>query len=197
MGNWIDRTSHIPIDDTNFHKILEFYMLNCPIKIPGKSNKKRTWRNVSMRGGQYNDSNLLQAFSIHIKKEFTKQGLYKESDSKIGEVSFDNIEKEYTVQDENYNLIVYEVKHGYGKARSILYSIRCAFAHGSFEVVENKKGQKIYKFENFNTNGRLTARIRLKESVLLDWIKFIREYSPSKTKKSRKKSSKRELITTT
>lgn len=190
METWIDYSTRIPMNEESFQKILEFYLLNCPIK----NKKGNSYDDISKRGGQYDDRYLLTSFTSHVGKQIKSKGLYKEV-GEISELEYIKFEEEYEGNDKNFALVIYKEKSGFGKGRSILYYIRCALAHGSFEVFEDSKGRNVYKFEN-NYNGKLTARIRLRESELIEWMEFIKNYSPTSRKKKQLKRSKQKILAT-
>lgn len=55
---------------------------------------------------------------------------------------------------------------------SVLYLLRCAFAHRSFCIVRHKS-ERYYFVANVD-NGRIKGRLVLKESTLLKWIDIIK-----------------------
>ena len=71
-----------------------------------------------------------------------------------------------------------------GKAKSIIYAVRNAFAHGSFNVkkINNKT---VYILENHNKGG-LRAEITVTEDTLLNWIKLFKTNPQYLTVKERK-----------
>lgn len=191
MGTWIDYSTRIPMNEENFQKILEFYLLNCPIK----NKKGNSYDDISKRGGQYDNKCLLTSFTSQVSKQITYPNIYKEV-GEISELEYDKFEEEYEGNDKNFALVIYKEKSGFGKGRSILYSIRCALAHGSFEVFKDSNGRNVYKFEN-NYKGKITARIRLRESELIEWMEFIKNYSPTSRKKKQLKRGKQKMLATT
>lgn len=60
------------------------------------------------------------------------------------------------------------------KTKSLIYSIRCAFAHGAFNK-KNCFGEQFYFFEN-KDRGKLKGRIVVKEDTLLKIIDIIQNY---------------------
>jgi len=71
-----------------------------------------------------------------------------------------------------------------GKAKSIIYAVRNAFAHGSFNV-KKINGKIVYIFENHN-KGMLCAEITVTENTLLNWIKLFKTKPEHLTVKERK-----------
>ena len=71
-----------------------------------------------------------------------------------------------------------------GKAKSIIYAVRNAFAHGAFNV-KKINGKTIYILENHN-KGRLRAEITVTEDTLLNWIKLFKTKPAHLTVKERK-----------
>ena len=72
---------------------------------------------------------------------------------------------------------------------SLFYHIRCALAHGRFQILLTEKGT-MYIMENGEENGRnfvVKARMLIYEQTLLDWIRILvagpveneKDYKPS------------------
>lgn len=76
-------------------------------------------------------------------------------------------------------------KHCSGKSDSLFYAIRCAFAHGSFDI-HTFENDTCYILDN-RDSGVLKTQMILKESTLLKWIEVVE--STPKPQKSRRKSS--------
>ncbi len=74
--------------------------------------------------------------------------------------------------------------HCSGKTDSLFYAIRCAFAHGSFDI-HIFKNDIYYILEN-RDGGVLKARMILKEDTLLKWIEVV-ESAPKPQKSRRRK----------
>ncbi len=75
-------------------------------------------------------------------------------------------------------IIVYKNDSNMNKTMQLYYTIRCALAHGSFCIKEEKtknKKIKFYYFENKH-NGKIKARFKIKEKILLKWIELCKYY---------------------
>ncbi len=76
------------------------------------------------------------------------------------------------------NRIVYYTDSKQVDMLCILYYIRCAFAHGRFEIYNKPKESPVYVFESIKKNraskkNSVRARIVLDEATLVDWAETI------------------------
>ena len=76
-----------------------------------------------------------------------------------------------------------------GRVQTFIYSIRNAFAHGSFDIIVHND-EKYYYFEN-DYCGNMRSRLLLSEQTLLRWYEIIRTRPEFLTKKSKIKLNKR------
>lgn len=70
------------------------------------------------------------------------------------------------------------IKNKDSKSESLFYAIRCAFAHGLFNI-NSKNGEHYYILEN-RDREKLKARLILREETLLQWIKVVDRLSIKK-----------------
>ncbi|MCC8111676.1 MAG: hypothetical protein LIO74_08830 [Ruminococcus sp.] len=89
----------------------------------------------------------------------------KSVEDKVEDIIYTSSQK-----DEHFELICFNENTNIGVTRSVFYAIRNALAHGSFSV-NNNNGKSVYYFQS-ERNGEIRSQIRLKESTLLQWIKF-------------------------
>lgn len=63
---------------------------------------------------------------------------------------------------EREEVVVLYKGSGIPQTKAIFYAIRCAFAHGAFEIRKIPKGENVYVLENKNRNGRINALLQLR-----------------------------------
>lgn len=157
----------ISYSNKDFINILDFYLFNCPVRRYGKiinptGNPRyiNTFPKVSVRGKTFAERGIegqkLRTLrsamrrspngKIYDKSLSNENDILTESLCKPGEICL-------TLKNENISQV-----------DAIFYAIRNSLAHGSFCIDDD-----YYYFESRN-NGKLKARIRLKESTLLYWI---------------------------
>lgn len=184
MANWIKRYGEIPLECKNFQQILNFYLFQCPCETKKGSKKKDniTYSRVSARGstlrqrgwtGRYLNT-LLAAMKDTTSRQLTYYHFPGNKDI-VSEVN--SIERNSTLSDPDFEMIVIVERSDMSLTSSILYYIRNALAHGSFRV-----NGDVYSFES-SKDGTMKAAIRLREKTLLKWIKDI-SLSPEKLKKA-------------
>lgn len=92
------------------------------------------------------------------------------------ELETNNAEVSDSLSDEHFEMIVVQKRNDMCLTSSIFYYIRNALAHGSFSVVAGT-----YYFES-QKDGKVKARIRLREETLLEWMKCFKA-SPAEVKR--------------
>lgn len=188
LGEWWNISSKIPYNDKNFQKIIDFYLFRCPVATDGKKDKKPIKKNVSKRAVTFEDKhwkgNQLTALLRIMKKDIVFEEV---SSSDKVKSSSEKIEQESNQSDPYFEMVVYYPT--IGNTKSVFYSIRNAFAHGSFSVVNTQKNT-VYCLET-EKDGKLRARIRLKEKTLLHWIELFENGSRGlETYKTKKRKTK-------
>lgn len=186
MSKWIDSTYTPSLAGKNFQKIVVFYLFNCPCEIRTKEKGKTKYRKVSSRGTTFreqgwNNDNVNKLFSamkkastaeLPILHDFTEEDITFEAEKR---------EKNIPLKDKNFEMVFFKKHNAMNLPSSVFYYIRCALAHGSFSIVD-KNGVKTYYLES-RKNGKVKARIRLREKTLLEWIDLFNS-SSSALKKS-------------
>lgn len=183
---WWNKNSVIPTDNENFRRIIEEFVFKCPscdekktrigVNENGKPRYKRKYTPVSARNRTFRKNgitgNLLTTVLAQIRRPLVKKGTYALLNSKESvENKVNEIIRNQNFEDPYFEIIVFQKKSGMTDPETFYYYIRNAFAHGSFEVKSNSKGEKIYCLECSN-NGELKGRFRLKESSLISYAKF-------------------------
>ncbi|MGM9533866.1 MAG: hypothetical protein ACI3VR_01375 [Intestinibacter sp.] len=183
---WWNKNSLIPTENQNFQIIIEEFVFKCPscnekktkigVNEAGKPRYKRQYTPVSARNRTFRRNgitgNSLTTVLAQIRRPLVKRGAYallngKESvENKVREIT-----RNQKLEDPYFEIIVFQKKSGMTDPETFYYYIRNAFAHGSFEVKTNSKGEKVYCLECCN-NGELKGRFRLKETSLISYTKF-------------------------
>lgn len=176
MDEWWNKGTSIPFNSMNFHKIIDFFLFNCPSEIE-KGNKKqgtKTYEKVSQRattlraqGWKGGFLNTLLASMKRTTSGHLEYRVFNASRDICCEVNM--IEKSVTLTDLNFEMIVISERTDMNKTSTIFYYIRNAFAHGSFSVITDN-GRTIYYLESAK-NSTIKARLRLREETLMKWIK--------------------------
>ena len=149
------------LTNSNFQKILMFYLFECPVA--GKSQRGKTFEQFGYAGASSYGTlkkELLNASTPSLSKN------YMPSDKNELVANFEKSER-ITYPDEYCVFLKTDEK---SVIKSLFSAIRNSFAHGSFNV-KSYKGTRIYYFSNYKDYEK--ARIVLYEKTLLLWIKII------------------------
>ncbi len=203
---WWSSEKDIPYKDLNFNKIINGFVYNCPSSTMEKEKNKIKdckkgvpkyeifYKPVSARGKSFRERNingsLLITILTQIKRPLSKKSSYLRVEQKNNltiEKSVQETIKNSTLKDPNFELIAFHVHSNMSDTEAIYYYIRNAFAHGSFEVRKSGK-EPIYLLESRNKK-KIKARMRLKESSLLNYIEYS-ELSAGQIKKMQKPKKK-------
>lgn len=163
-----DFSSSIPLTNKKFQKILQFYLFECPVA------------GVSVKGVDFDAYGIRKkGFEKLKKKMFCKatpsfRNNYKACTSNRELSAY--LEKcknlsppdEYCVFFKNKGTVM----------ESLYYSIRNAFAHGGFCIMQYSK-ERIYILQN-NHNDTIKAEMALHEETLLSWIGCVRDFNKPK-----------------
>lgn len=157
----IDTKARIPLDDPTFQSFIEAFVFNCPSSTvtSKKKAKVKTWDNVSARDCSFRTRDITGSLLITITAQIRRQlknGLYKKADKD------ENVDTIFDA-DPSAEKIVFKENSQMSDAEVVFYYIRNAFAHCSFEVVDD--GEKYYKLVS-SKKGVIKAQMILKESTL-------------------------------
>lgn len=155
----------IPITNKNFNKIVNFYLMECPVvgkSYRGKSFYEKGWRGTSQFAKLKKE--MLDSAETELSKNY-----YPSNKCELTEnfKKCENISSEYCV------FLKYEERT---VLPSLFSAIRNSLAHGSFDV-RRCNGTNVYFFANYK--HYLKAKIILYEKTLLNWIdvfNFIDKY---------------------
>lgn len=143
----------------NFARIYRFFVIETPLK------------DVSQRGISFEERNILVNELRSMIKNITPS--LKDNWKTSTKKQIEELMREYKILNDleiPIEIAIHTNKNGLTKAEALFYSIRCAFAHGSFNVYSYKK-EKYYFLEN-KEGKDLKGRIILKEKSLLKIIDF-------------------------
>lgn len=170
--DFLTASAQIPYSNKNFIKILDFYLFNCPVRHYGKITNPagnpryiNTFPKISVRGKTFAERGI-EGQNLRT----LRSAMRRSSDGKIYDKTFtdenDILQNSIDPIGQPKREICLTLKNeNISQVDAIFYAIRNSLAHGSFCVDE----EKYYYFETRN-KGKLKARIRLKESTLLEWI---------------------------
>lgn len=163
--------------DEQFAKIYRFYVIETPV------------RDVSARGKTFKSLEInMKSLNAALKREtpFLKELWFEPKQKEVE--SFCKTEGILDKVDLSREIAIHTLngKHCSGKTDSLFYAIRCAFAHGSFDI-HKMNGDIYYILEN-RDGGKLKARMILRQDTLLKWIEILESSSePDSNGKGRKK----------
>ena len=179
--NWLKDNTIVPLYRKNFQRIILFYLFRCPVckyasvngseggkkleKTRKTSSLAKTLADYGIHGGGLVSLRKRMLFAVSTKP-IGYMSLETYSDSEVFNKSTIILEKKY----DEYILIV-KNQSKLSQTDSIFYTIRNAFAHGSFFVDDSW-----YYFENYHKSKYL-GRIKVKEKTLLKWIELVENYS--------------------
>lgn len=166
----------IPLNNENFIKIINGFVFYYPSSVRSSSKtSKHSYKAVSARNCSFIyrkicDSKLRTILS-KIKAPLILTNSYKSIGAK------DSVEKTVSgiistthCSDPNFEIIVYQKRSDMPDIEAIYYYIRNAFAHGSFEVIQ-ENGRNIYILESKKDNT-IKAQMRLYERSMLELISY-------------------------
>lgn len=172
MTAWWNKNQKLPFNDKNFRKILEFYLFNCPSEIEKGKKKSPRYEKVSQRaitlrqqGWEGGYLNSLMAAMKHTTSGHLEYVRCKGNDV---ERKTSEIEDNSSLSDNHFEMMVVQNRDDMNLTSAVFYYIRNAFAHGSFSVVGS--GEKRTYYLESAKDGKVKARIRLRETTLLKWI---------------------------
>jgi hypothetical protein len=122
---------------------------------------------------------LLRTLLAQVKMKFHKEEfcVLDNKSSMLVEDKVEELKKKTSLHDTEYNLVVFKYSDSNrSKTDTFFFYIRCAFAHGSFEVKKNNNGEYIYYLESSRLDKKgkrvITSQMRITESVLLELIEL-------------------------
>lgn len=175
---------------------MDFFLFHCPSEIERRENGTKKYIKVSKRATTLSEQgwfkgylNTLLVAMKHTTSGHLEYSILKTDKNIDSEVK--RIERNSTLSDAHFEMIVMIDRTDMNKASAIFYYVRNALAHGSFSALVNN-GRTIYYFESKKDNS-VKAQIRLQEETLLKWIDVF-SLSPKKLKhlleKERKQKKK-------
>lgn len=146
------------ITDKNTARIFSFFVIETPVS------------NVSYRAITFKERNIdMKKLTSCIKKEIIG---FKDNWKTCKKQEVITISDNYTNMKDKVPIeYAIHTKSRDGKTESLYYAIRCALAHGSFDIFKYRN-VKYYYLENRDKNI-IKAKIVLKEESLLKLIKLV------------------------
>ncbi len=172
---WITRKDNMNITD-NQQKVLKFYLFGTPCSETSSCGRnmqqrgwpKDVWKNHELR------NYLLAAAKLQAGLTYLKADKLEEMSDKATIVKLHN--KFQTSRECNRVLFYSDGKRV--DMLNILYYIRCALAHGRFEIYTDQNGCLTYVLEAITKKRgfdyyTVRARMVLSETTLIDWAETI------------------------
>ena len=157
------RTKSYKMDDA-FCNILDFYVVGSPA--PGASKRGKPLREYGWYKGE---ARRLQGLMLRAAKLSKEMWVVTTQANVMPEVERLGFGRRV---DPKRQFAVHTKKSGYNNAEALLYSIRCAFAHGGFSQ-RTSDGTRYYVLEN-DDGAKPKGRLLLHESTLLRWAELIK-----------------------
>jgi len=172
---WVHSKDSLIITDT-FSKIIKFYIFGSPCALvtsSGQSMSQRGWSKDVWKSHELRKY-LLSIANLVNDKNFKKVSTLKEMSSESTKLGLNN---RFHLNHTNNRILFYNDSKS-ADFLMIFYYIRCAIAHGRFEIYENKNNEIIYVFEAIKKKKGsddfiVKSRMILFEWTLLKWIEII------------------------
>ena len=172
--NWWNSKTKIPINNQGFIEIFSFFVFECPSCIKSGGGKSPAcYTKVSARASSFRSrgvvKSLLSTVIAEIRRPIAKYGGYAALHaSESVEDRVKSICSSTNMKDPEFDLIVFRKRTDMSDAEAVYYYIRNAFAHGAFDVRNNRKSV-VYHLESRNKNI-VYAQMRLREKTLIRYI---------------------------
>lgn len=174
---WITTKDNLEISES-FSEIIKFFIFGTPcenvsssgIRMLDRGWKKDVWKNGNLR------TYLLISADLYTDKTYKKVTKLSEMSSESTKIGLNN--RFHTKRE--INKVLYYTDKKNTDILTIFYYIRCALAHGRFQIYKTTKDELVYVLESI-TKKRGTkdftvkARMILHEKTLVNWIKIILE----------------------
>lgn len=130
---------------------------------------------MSVRGSSFRsrgiDKSLFETILAQIRRPLNNINTYMLiGSSESVERAVNSIICSVSLGDPYYEMVVFQKRSDMSNAEAFYYYLRNAFAHGSFEVSSTNTGN-VYFLES-SKDSNVKARMRLKESSLLEYIRL-------------------------
>lgn len=147
------------IKDKDTSKIFTFFVIETPVSNVSYRSVTFKERNINMSKLTHDIKNEIEDFKNNwiMCKKHEVVSLHNKMNSNFET----NIPEEYAIHTKSRD----------GKTESLYYAIRCALAHGSFDIHKHK-GVRYYYLENRDKNI-VKAKIVIKEESLLKLIELV------------------------
>lgn len=160
----------------NFNRIINFYVFGTPnskVSSSGKNMKQRRWNKDVWTKGDLRSYLLIAAElqnDFNYKKVLTLD-TFSQAASTVG------LDRNWQNK-RDMNRIIFHSDKESNEILNIFFYIRCAFAHGRFQIYELDSGDPVYVLESVSGKGEkekynVKARMILRESTLIKWADTI------------------------
>lgn len=170
MADWWDKGTKIPLGDTNFQKIIDFYLFNCPVIYRQKKGKVIFYKSVSEKARNFIDQGWVNHMLPTLLSEMKRSSNNLKYYSLLNDQNPADVLDRSVKEDARNEVVAFLKRDDMGDTYAIFYGIRNAFAHGSFSVVKNN-GETIYFLQSKKDTSVKTA-MKLNEKTLLRWIEL-------------------------
>lgn len=175
---WIKNKDSLTLSD-GLYEILKFYLWGTPCRFVsscGKPINECGWGNDVWKKGNLR-SYLLSIGNLQPRTTYKKVKNASDMTHDAASIGLGGSNFHSRI---DCNRIVFLEKKNDPEILSIFYYIRCAFAHGRFEVHRNNANEVYYTMEAIKrkrgTKDYISkARMVLSEKTLLDWIRIVKE----------------------
>ncbi|MHB1453885.1 MAG: hypothetical protein ACYCYM_08035 [Saccharofermentanales bacterium] len=173
---WIKRKDELK-HSAEFTAIINFYMFSTPCEYTsssGQSMRNRNWGNDIWKSQELR-LYLLSKADLNTGITLAKTKKLDEMSKCISSIGLSGAF--HKLRDRNRIAFYSDGKHV--DILAIFYYIRCAFAHGRFEIYKSETGDRVYVLESIDrkrgtTDFFVKARLVLNESILLIWSDIIK-----------------------
>ena len=173
---WSEK-KEIPYFDNNFIKIFIFFLLECPIK--GISKRNKTFEECKINQSSF--VSKLKKEIPYLKNNWETFDAKKSSDflaqkDVLKDITFSHCFAYHSNYQKNESNSKEPVRT---KLKGFFYCIRCAFAHGDFNI-RTYNGKKYYQFQNSEEKSDLEVikgRIIMDEESLLKIIGLFKNHT--------------------
>ncbi len=160
-----------------FSQIIDFYLFGTPCELTsssGISMKNRKWGKDVWKSSELRFFLLYKA-NLKIGDTFVKAKRLDEMSNCVSQIA---LAKNFHTNRET-NRVAFYSDGKRADFMSIFYYIRCAFAHGRFQIFDNSNGEKMYVLEAIgkkqsSLNYISKARFVLKEQTLISWANTVK-----------------------
>lgn len=151
----------IDITGTKLFDLIKFYVFMCPVENQSKASTQngKTLAQLGIK------RDALKRLLARMKEESDESGIFHFTKNN------EDIVQTFEVYCNSTTGDVIAINPGdCNQAGSIFLLIRCAFAHGAFQIEKRTEQDFVYYFEKRNKKDTVNALARIHEDTLIKWI---------------------------